>query len=180
MSKKLQNINDDSWKQIPCGTADRKWIVYDYLPNLEGKILYVGVNYYTGHYCNRTKSPKLFETLDVCPERSAEGASPHGHHLMLFQDLNPDIHKYDHISLHGLHGFEGHKINNDAYNILADLKHADSLLNPGGTLQWGPNYLLDKFDVFIEVALNLTPLRFYETIKMEYMNNFIYWGRKNA
>ena len=41
--------------------SDRDWLVKEYLPKLEGRILYIGINDYTVLYPSFVKSDSIYE-----------------------------------------------------------------------------------------------------------------------
>jgi hypothetical protein len=136
---------------------DKEWIKEQYLPQLSGKILYVGVmQNYDLHPFPIT--PESFETMDI-DSGISKGISPYKHHTGDFLDFENE-YKYDHISLHGLWGDNkmeegktprGLLYYNDGVNnptptqinmthmIIKMINKAHNMLNKGGTLQLGPN-----------------------------------------
>ena len=165
---------------------DREWLTTQYLPRLRGRILYIGVNDYTASYPTLVQEDNQFESLDSCPHRSQHMSRSAKHHNVYLKDYE-DEEGFDHVSMHGCHGFEGYNINNK--NILEDIQKADSLVKSGGTLQFGPTcsrvaslgedywYSLVKTDIVFQK---------YETLYCEAVGwgsdcsdkNFIWWGRK--
>ena len=114
---------------------DRDWLTKFYLPRLGGRILYIGVNDYTSEYHKLVEENSRFESLDVCGERSKHGQSSYRHYNLDLKDFH-DEEGFDHVSMHGIHGFIGHEIKND--KIEEDIRKADGLVRQGGTLQVGP------------------------------------------
>ncbi len=164
---------------------DREWLTKTYLASLEGKILFVGVNYYNADYHTYVKTPETYETLDFIPERSKFG-SPYKHHVGDFLTFDPG-YKYDHICLFGVLGHfgeiaEGQSYNMDTENAMTQaLEHATSLLKIGGTLQVGPNRIsIPKFNTaYWQTRLKKYPLNKYSIISNEFgACNMLWWGKK--
>ena len=96
--------------------ADREWLIFDYLPKLEGSILYVGVNTYNNFYSKIVKDPNKYFTIDICPERSKKGSNQDYPKNNFVENLKSHNTKYDNVCLFGIHGFNGYKIyNEDTY-----------------------------------------------------------------
>lgn len=162
----------------------RVWHEKTYLPQLSGKILYVGVGAYTAHYHQLTRTPHLFETVDHDGSKAAFG-SPFKHYNVDFLDfVSSDL--YDHVSLFGM---MGHPITvtTSKYNIVDQetvrvaLYKADSLVKLGGTLELGPHHLdLKEHDAkFWIVQFSKAPLDKYKVLFCAMgKDNFIWWGRK--
>lgn len=111
---------------------DRRWIEKVYLPSLTGRVLYVGVGFYTAHYPVLARGASEFWFLDrdhANADRFGGGRCFCGEFLE-----HRSAAPYDHVALYGLVGFG---------STLADfprmIAHADSLLAPLGTLLLGPN-----------------------------------------
>ena len=164
----------------------RVWLTHTYLPSLSGHILYVGVGAYTTTYHLLTKTPTLFETIDLDPEKAPFG-SPYGHHTMDFLDFHPP-YRYDHICLYGMLGFPPvtptsyYSITNDL-TIKKAIAHAHSLLAVGGTLQLGPSYDLvegQSAPFWIKTFTQLLS----ETYELKFLgvgpdkDNVVWWGTK--
>ena len=164
-------------------TIDKQWIQKRYLPELSGKILFVGS---MPDYHNLVKTPELFESLDFDPTAASKGnVSPYKHHICDFLDFQNE-YTYDHISLHGLWGngfiFKDGTLETNKTEltkiIINSIKKAHSLLNVGGTLQIGPN------------TNNVNPIYEYLVSELEYelldriprsskgCSNNIFWGKK--
>jgi len=158
---------------------DRHWLTSEYLPSLDGRILYIGINDYTNHYHSLVKEGSVFETLDSCPIRSGFGNTSFIHYNVSVQVFDPK-YLYDHVSMHGCHGYKGHNINNS--NILKDIVKLDSLVGVGGTLQFGPgvnlnleNYTKSFWDDFV----NGPPFIKYDILCNKIIGmNYIWWGQK--
>jgi len=175
--------------------TDKEFIKKEYLPKIEGKILYVGVmqNYNLHPY---TKTPESFETIDLDPNVS-KGISPYKHHVGDFLDFENE-YKYDHISLHGLWGngfiFKNTKNYNEKKEeshkltqiILNSINKAHNMLNVGGTLQIGPNTnnINQIYDYMINENLYKSLFRINRDENGSYLNvhtgcsNCIFWGKK--
>ena len=171
-------------------TPDKTWMQTKYLPQLSGKILFVGAmpNYHT-----LVKTPELFESLDFDPSFSTKSISPFKHHACDFLEFE-NGYNYNHISLHGLWGGNGRDeffvFNNNSdreksketsksltKKIIDSVSKAHSMLNVGGTLQIGPNmgkivtlynFLIKKH--YNQIAGGILP--------GEEPGNFIFWGEK--
>lgn len=158
-------------------SADRSWVENEYLPSLQGRVLYVGVNYYTQHYHTLIKSG-VFESLDSCPERSKYGNTNDAHHNTTILDFKPKG-LYDHISIHGCHGYEGYNIDNT--RITEEIGNLSNLVTPGGTLQFGPgcNYITLYNTAYWTQFVKEVPFCNYNIIFNEsVLPNYIWWGRK--
>ena len=164
---------------------DRNWLTTKYLPSLEGRILFVGVNYYNDGHHKLVKTPETFETIDLLPERVQFG-SPYKHHVGDFLEFDPG-YKYDHICLFGIMGHLGNFANGQFFNIdtndliTQSLEHANKLLKVGGTLQVGPNRIsVPQFNTsFWLRRLKQHPLNKYEIISNAIGScNMLWWGRK--
>tara|TARA_R110001606_G_C15292741_1_gene641755 strand:+ start:570 stop:1184 length:615 start_codon:yes stop_codon:yes gene_type:complete len=167
--------------------TDKEFIKDKYLPQIEGKILYVGVlqNYDLHPF---VKTPELFETIDLDPNIS-KGMSPHKHHVGDFLDFE-NKYKYDHISLHGLWGNGFVFKNTTDYGkrkqgsknlteiIINSINKAHNMLNVGGTLQIGPNTnnINKIYDYMVDKNLYKSIFR----INRDEGNcaNCIFWGEK--
>ena len=172
---------------------DKDWIKNIYLPELEGKILYVGVVRSNLH--EYVRDPELFETLDIDPTIT-EGLSPYKHHTCDFLDFK-EKYKYDHISLHGLwsDGFyflnKGDKTNlheskpQMTEKIINMIGKAHNMLNVGGSIQLGPN-LREKS--VMDGVYDYLDNNGYHTIFRKYgaplswagTYNYIFWGKKKT
>ena len=157
---------------------DRVWLEQKYLSQITGDILYVGTNTYTSHYPTLI-GEGTFESLDSCPERSRLGGSTSAaHHNVSILDFFP-TKLYDHVSIHGCHGYMGHNIDNSC--IQEELIHASSWVKPGGTFQFGPGcgYLSQYNEPFWTQFTKGLPFTEYEILhnKVE-TPNYIFWGRK--
>ena len=159
--------------------SDRDWLTKNYFPNLEGRILYIGINDYTVSYPSFVKAGSIYESLDSSVERSKSGYSSDIHHIKNLQDHFPK-HLYDHVSMHGCHGYTGYNINN--FNIKEDVHKLHQLLKVGGTLQFGPGcgYLPQYTLQFWTNFTNVDPFTKYETLDRGLVGmNYVWWGMKN-
>ena len=176
------------------GMAARKWLTKEYLPNLDGTILFIGVNNYNAINCEIVKDPSKYYTIDIFEERSEAGGNklyPENNFIGNFREHE---NVYDNICFFGCHGYEGYGIDNES--ILKDLKHSHSLVKDNGTFLWGPNdeikinpvypdgeEALDEPIAMLNFAEYLTtypdlPFSKYEVLKKENWENLIWWGRK--
>jgi hypothetical protein len=122
-------------------TDDRAWIETEYLPNLRGKILFVGVAEYTMNYSSLIPQTSIWNTIDVDPTRRDRKASKHFVGNLLDLEFKE---KYDHVSLYGLWG-QRHSQTNDVKEIKSVLEKADKLTLSGGTIMAGPS----RKDIFL-------------------------------
>lgn len=114
----------------------RDWVEQGYLPQLSGRVLWVGVANYTAHYHTLVKDPDLFETIDLLPEREKWG-SPNNHHVGDFLDYET-IREYDHIGVYGLDPKYTPKDQPSWLDwTLLLIRNADKHLKVGGTLLFG-------------------------------------------
>lgn len=164
---------------------ERDWLKHKYLPSLDGRVLFVGVNYYNSDYHTFAKNPELYETIDFVAERAQFG-SPYKHHVGDFLTFDPG-YKYDHICLFGVMGHYGDISGGEFYNIddsdaiTKALEHAHRLLKMGGTLQVGPNRIcVPAYNTQFWIhRLAKYPLDKYE-ILLNAMGpcNMVWWGKK--
>ena len=173
-------------------TLDKTWMQTKYLPQLSGKILFVGArpNYHT-----LVKTPELFESLDFDPSFSTKSISPFKHHACDFLEFE-NGYNYNHISLHGLWGGNGRDeffvFNNNSdreksketsksltKKIIDSVSKAHSMLNVGGTLQIGPNMnnSIETLYNYLTDKLGYKLLDRVERIEGGCANN-IFWGEK--
>jgi hypothetical protein len=164
---------------------ERLWLKTEYLPKLDGRVLFVGVNYYNSDYGSCAKQPELYETIDLLPDRAQFG-SPYKHHIGDFLTFDPG-YQYDHVCLFGIMGHRSDFANGEPYNIdtydsiTQALEHAHKLLKMGGSLQVGPNRIcLPEFNTqFWMTRLKKYPLNKYE-ILLDALGpcNVVWWGKK--
>ena len=170
----------------------RRWLMADYLCQIEGTILNVGVASYNYRYCEIVKDPSKYYTIDICPERSKKGGNHIHPENNFVGDLKSHYEKYDHICLFGIHGFEGYEIHNN--EVYMDLIHCDeNLMHPWSTLCWGPNneINIENFDgetvEFKSLANDFInkepPLKNYTQIYKDFSTrkgpNMLWWGYKD-
>lgn len=109
-----------------------------YLPKLEGKVLFTGVNYYNDFYYLLIKNPKDFETLEFLDERKIFG-SPYKHYCANLLDFNINKEIYDHVCCFGMLGHaDDWEIIKTEDGINKCIEILDNLVKPGGTLLLGP------------------------------------------
>ena len=169
---------------------DKQWKIEKYLPELSGKILFVGlgkdpegVNHYS-EYHKLVKTPESFETLDLL-SNNMMSTKASKHHICDFLDFENE-YKYDHISLHGLwgNGFIYKKENRELANenlstlIIDSINKAHNILNIGGTLEIGPNtnVVNDIYDYMIDDNLYKPLYRINRDERGS--GNCIFWGKK--
>ena len=126
--KEFKNVLPESErrKKTQSNLQDRKWLETKVLPELEGTILFVGINYYTDFYHNLVKPGSTFITVD--PDESvAKYGSPHGHSVTTVQEflLANSSKCIDCCVLYGLFGMNHSFIDirtpegqNDAINLI--------------------------------------------------------------
>lgn len=171
--------------------VDRLWITGEYLPKLEGSILYIGVAGYTRNYHNNVPNISTFKTMDIDPTLSIYG-SPNGHYT---SDFMTHTHSYDHVSAYGIIGHSSFS-NYAELTGVAALKSENAFLdylssihlklhemvNPGGTLMlgnqvtgycsqdyWRKIFKEDQIFAGYEILVDGVP---------GVDSNFIWWGRK--
>lgn len=167
--------------------AERTWLTQSYLPNLEGSVLFIGVQCYNDQYHTYVPNPKLFETIESEPN-AAKFGSPYRHHVANIMNFVPN-ELYDNVCFFGILGFprwgdfpgeEGYYFNNDL-EINHAIDKVDSLVKVGGTLQISANHDKPKFnlDYWLEFfSLNKT-LENYEILQLGLSDaNVIWWGKK--
>ena len=164
-------------------SEDRIWIEKEYLPNLNGKILYVGIADYTANYPSYIPTESIWHTIDLDP--NADGTSATKHMIGSFLEYSFD-EKYDHISLYGLWGSplppSGSSSSNDLKEIIKFTEKADNMLNIGGTMMLGPRWrsellsIEDCYDIFNFCKEN----KYNELFEGKVGSNMIYWGRKTC
>jgi len=162
----------------------RQWLQNEYLPQISGKILYVGVGSYTQSYYLLTQTPEQFETVDI-DETKKKFGSPFGHYVADFLDLEP-TGEYDHCCLFGIMGHPP-VTKTSIYTICDDDRiqqtfwHAHRMIKIGGTLQLGPNYcdVPGQDSKFWLQKFKMPPLDRYEIIySRKGIDNMIWWGKK--
>lgn len=162
-------------KEINYGTANgRLYLEHEYLPSLDGSILFVGVNYYTDFYHRLVKSPEMFETVDVS-ETVIEHGSPHVHHIGDIRDFAGK--RYDNVVFFGILGHD------DDWDIIKDeggidrcFAALDALVKPGGTLLLGPATVTRPKEFWDAAYDGLTG---YENVSRRKIDiNYIWIGRK--
>ena len=168
---------------------DKQWKIEKYLPELSGRILFVGigkdqgVNHYS-EYHKLVKTPESFETLDLLSDNMMSTKASK-HLICDFLDFENE-YKYDHISLHGLwgNGFIYKKENRELANenlstlIIDSINKAHNILNIGGTLEIGPNtnVVNDIYDYMINKNLYKPLYRINRDERGS--GNCIFWGKK--
>ena len=169
---------------------DKQWKVEKYLPQLSGKILFVGsgkdpegVNHYS-EYHKLIKSPESFETMDLLDE-SLLSTKASKHYTCNFVDFKNE-YKYDHISLHGLwgNGFifkkDDRELSNESLSkiIIDNINKAHNILNIGGTLEIGPNTneIIPIYNYLINNSLYKKKYRINRGERG--IANCIFWGEK--
>ncbi|HVU02800.1 MAG TPA: hypothetical protein VHE30_13665 [Polyangiaceae bacterium] len=110
---------------------DRRWIERVYLPALNGRVLYVGVEFYTAHYPSLATGASSFVFLDA-----SDTAEKHGGPGAIRADFcaHAPALPYDHVSLYGLVGY-----GTPVARMPELIAHADGMLARGGTLMLGPD-----------------------------------------
>ncbi len=172
-----------SWtKDIKYGTANgRLYLEHEYLPQLQGRTLFVGVNYYTNFYHLLTKDPELFETIDVDDVRVEDG-SPIKHYVGNILDFEHCGYLYDNVCLFGVLGHaDDWEVIKHKDGIVQCIEKLDSLVKPGGTLLLGPANQCFSFDWWDAEIYNSLPLfNNYSCLLQQKIDiNYIWYGRKN-
>tara|TARA_Y100001963_G_C6645818_1_gene383236 strand:+ start:102 stop:734 length:633 start_codon:yes stop_codon:yes gene_type:complete len=192
--KELKKYVDDN---LSAPLSDKSFISNHYLPNLWGKLLYVGCLGTRGSKSiidldkkNSEKSLADMETVDIDAEKNPT-------HLCDFTYEFKTKHQYDHISLHGLWYEEKiawaknwkdlkekqPETTFDYSKIIIDsISKAHSLLKVGGTLQIGPNTnaVIPIYEYLSESGLYDTLYRINRGAGKSTMANCIFWGQKKS
>lgn len=163
---------------------DRIFLEKEYLPTLQGSVLYVGVGSYTAFYHKLVKDPTEFETIDVLKEVAHFG-SPNRHWIGDIRDLAAEYDvQYNHVALYGNFGF-GKGANPPTVvatklQIIKCLEAADELLLTGGTLLVAPG-MVDRTAEFWDEVFN-TPFlkKNYKILLKKQMDTYIWWAQKRA
>lgn len=162
----------------------RCWLEDEYLPQISGKMLFIGVGSYTQEYHLLTQTPELFETVDLDETKSQFG-SPFGHYTVDFLELGPN-REYDHCCLFGILGHPP-ATSTSIYTLCNDdsiekgIRHAHGMIKVGGTLLLGPNYkdVPGQDAAFWLQKFKMPPLDRYEVIlSTRGTDNMIWWGIK--
>lgn len=163
--------------------VDRIWIEKEYLPNLYGEVLYVGVKCYTDFYHEFIRTPSLFTTVDLDPNVAKFG-SPYEHHVSdILTFLNNCGKLYDHISVFGLFGCDGSVIK-DKETIIVILNQCYDHVKSTGTIQTGMS--TDVFSVEdARTIIGESKLKETKTISSFvcrpspiHSEVFMFWGQK--
>ena len=112
---------------------DRKWLEQEYLPELQGSVLFIGVRHYNDGYFGLVQDPDLFETVDIDPAQSQYGSLRH--HVCLAEQLICIGRTFDHICAYGLFGMRDSVV--DGHDITCFLNTMKRGVKPGGTLLYG-------------------------------------------
>lgn len=169
-------------KEIKYGTANgRIFLEKEYLPQLTGKTLFIGVNYYNDFYHLLLKEPHCdyFETLDV-EETQIEFGNPNKHYICNILDFKSD-YLYNNVIFFGI---IGHKddwdIIKSEQEVIKCINVLDTLVAPGGNLLLGPACIYFKKE-FWDVIYNLPVLKKYTNISLKKIDiNYIWQGKKNG
>ena len=169
---------------------DKQWKIEKYLPELSGKILFVGVGKdpegitHYSEYHKLIKTPESFETMDLLSD-DMMSTKASKHHVCNFLDFKND-YKYDHISLHGLWGDRfiykkgDRELSSEKLSeiIIDSINKAHNILNVGGTLEIGPNtnVINNIYDYMIDEKLYKPLYRINRDEKGS--GNCIFWGEK--
>jgi hypothetical protein len=156
-----------NWEHLP----DRHWLQHQYLPQLTGDLLFVGVEQCTDFYHELT--PARMITIDVDPARSIYG-SPTLHWVQDVLDHNPP-ERYDHICMHGVLGFCSGLKHHDLYH-----HKLHELLKPGGTVMLGHHVAPECSRKFWMGTMAQPPFIDYKTLARPtgISSNAMWWGRK--
>lgn len=167
-------------KPIIYGTANgRIFLEKEYLPTLAGRVLFVGVNYYTDFYHRLVQKPELFETVDIL-ESAIEHGSPYKHYVCNIMDFKNEGYVYENVCFFGIigHGTDWDIIKQQE-EIIKCISILDSLVQVGGTLLLGPATITTGNE-FWETIFNLPILKNRYDIKMckKIDINYIWYGQK--
>ena len=126
---------------------DRKYIVTEFLPNVEGSVLNVGCHSFNQFDCYCLKDPNNYESIDIEEKWSIYG-SPFKHQTCDFLEFESN-YKFNAILLFGVMGIpnlvDGDSGNYSMYDFEDRVvEQVDRLLNIGGYVLFGPDYRLDK------------------------------------
>lgn len=168
-------------KEIKYGTANgRIFLEQQYLPTLGGRVLFVGVNYYTDFYCNLVQEPHLFETIDVAEDVINDG-SPHGHYVCNILDFElPREELYDHVVFFGIlgHTDSDWEIIQTEEEIYRCIEKVVGLVKEGGTLLLGPSTQA-RSTQFWDKYYSSELLQNYETLTLTKIDiNYIWAGKR--
>lgn len=169
-------------KDINYGTANgRVYLEKEFLPTLSGRVLFIGVSYYTDFYCNLVQQPELFETLDVIEEVIDDG-SPHGHYVCNIMDftLAAEQPLYDHVVFFGIlgHTDSSWEIIETSEAIMRCIEKVAMLVHPGGTLLLGPSTQNRTEEYWLNLY-NSPLLENYEVLTCRKIDiNYIWHGKR--
>lgn len=119
----------------------RSWITEEYLPLLEGSVLFVGIQNYNKGYCNLVQNPELFETVDI-DENMRKFGSPYAHYTSDIRFFNPG-RQYDHICLFGCLAMHDAPGRTDHYTVTSKQEVKDAILNVNNLVNQGGTLLID-------------------------------------
>lgn len=137
----LYNSNKDWYEHLP----ERKYVILEYLPKCNGKVLSAGTHEFNKHDEICCKNCE-YETIDIEKKCEKYGSS-FKHTTVDFLDYKP-IYKFNHIILFGVMGVPDglggylYPLNNKE-DIM--LEKVDQILNLNGTLLLGPDVVSIKY-----------------------------------
>jgi hypothetical protein len=183
VDSKIKVVRNNTYytKEIKYGTADgRIYIEQEYLPQLSGKTLFIGVNYYTDFYHQLTKNPELFETLDILEDRIEHG-SPYKHYVCNILDFRDQGYLYDNVCLFGVLGHaDDWDVIQKREEILRCMEILDSLVAAGGTLLLGPGNWSHDIEFWDDIY-NQPMFKKYTILMLKKIGrNYVWYGRKNG
>tara|TARA_B100001093_G_scaffold52260_1_gene44320 strand:+ start:6433 stop:7692 length:1260 start_codon:yes stop_codon:yes gene_type:complete len=124
----------------------RDFLVKKHLPECESKVLSVGCHHFNRWDHLLIKNPELYYTIDLEKEFQQYG-SPYNHETIDFLDYQPKL-KFSSIVLFGVMGIPSSNNNFNKYSLYKNdnkvIEKMDSLLKKGGTVFFGPDYVIDQ------------------------------------
>jgi len=132
----IENSLIYSSRKIDPVSENRNWLEKEYLPNVKGSLLFVGIKEYCANYKKIAVGVDQFTTLDVNPEVAKFGGDYHYVSTLDEFILSNTNRKYQNISLHGLWGMND-SYSSDKAGMKESISNSLSALRSGGTLQFG-------------------------------------------
>jgi hypothetical protein len=124
-----------------------------YLSSLTGKILFLGVDFYTCHYSSLVEAKATLITMDLRPEVAVFGSKKHL--VGSFSDYIWDDIRFNHVILNGVLGY-GTDSESDAMNML---KTCSQLICDDGVVLVGWNTNKVSVTKFLSLATNLFDIK---------------------
>lgn len=155
-----------NWDYLP----DRRWIQTKYLPKLDGRLLYIGVEQCTDFYSDLTKADYI--TIDSDPDCAVYGSKTN--HIV--GDFLDHCGQYDHVSFYGILGFCPQLTDIDLCH-----RKLDELVISGGTVMFGHHVSEQQSLRFWQSEIARSVFKRYAIIErapVGITTNYIWWGRK--